>query len=165
MHVPLRVTYILFFVLLLYSVNSCMKLIHSLLYLMQIDEEILQEVVKMGFDRNLLVESLRNRVQNDVYHSWPFKLLVSFLSSRSQKKKKLINFPILLSEFLQNISGYRCILFAIGQPFPCFQWLSWSWVSGIFGVFLSPDLLLLKILIFHLSKKKFFKHYIFGMSM
>lgn len=67
--VPLRVTYILFFVLLLYSVNSCMKLIHSLLYLMQIDEEILQEVVKMGFDRNLLVESLRNRVQNDVYHS------------------------------------------------------------------------------------------------
>ena len=65
-----------------------MKLIHSLLYLMQIDEEILQEVVKMGFDRNLLVESLRNRVQNDVYHSWPFKLLVSFLSSRSQKKKK-----------------------------------------------------------------------------
>lgn len=69
MHVPLRVTYILFFVLLLYSVNSCMKLIHSLLYLMQIDEEILQEVVKMGFDRNLLVESLRNRVQNDVYHS------------------------------------------------------------------------------------------------
>lgn len=92
MHVPLRVTYILFFVLLLYSVNSCMKLIHSLLYLMQIDEEILQEVVKMGFDRNLLVESLRNRVQNDVYHSWPFKLLVSFLSSRSQKKKKTYQF-------------------------------------------------------------------------
>ncbi|CAM8965082.1 hypothetical protein QQ045_005349 [Rhodiola kirilowii] len=31
----------------------------------KIDEEILQEVVKMGFDRNQLVESLRNRVQND----------------------------------------------------------------------------------------------------
>ncbi|XP_016649485.1 PREDICTED: SNF1-related protein kinase catalytic subunit alpha KIN10 [Prunus mume] len=31
----------------------------------KIDEEILQEVVKMGFDRNLLVESLRGRVQNE----------------------------------------------------------------------------------------------------
>lgn len=33
---------------------------------MQIDEEILQEVIKMGFDRNQLVESLRNRIQNEV---------------------------------------------------------------------------------------------------
>ncbi|PHT62346.1 hypothetical protein T459_33795 [Capsicum annuum] len=31
----------------------------------KIDEEILQEVVKMGFDRNNLTESLRNRVQNE----------------------------------------------------------------------------------------------------
>ncbi|KAM7510088.1 hypothetical protein LguiB_008963 [Lonicera macranthoides] len=31
----------------------------------KIDEEILQEVVKMGFDRNNLVDSLRNRVQNE----------------------------------------------------------------------------------------------------
>ncbi|KAM1187568.1 hypothetical protein ACFX2J_023476 [Malus domestica] len=31
----------------------------------KIDEEILQEVVKMGFDRNHLVESLRSRVQNE----------------------------------------------------------------------------------------------------
>nr|XP_017242372.1 PREDICTED: SNF1-related protein kinase catalytic subunit alpha KIN10-like isoform X1 [Daucus carota subsp. sativus]XP_017242373.1 PREDICTED: SNF1-related protein kinase catalytic subunit alpha KIN10-like isoform X1 [Daucus carota subsp. sativus] len=31
----------------------------------KIDEEILQEVLKMGFDRNSLVESLRNRVQNE----------------------------------------------------------------------------------------------------
>lgn len=31
----------------------------------KIDEEILQEVVKMGFDRNNLVESIRNRVQNE----------------------------------------------------------------------------------------------------
>ncbi|KAK7394459.1 hypothetical protein VNO78_14987 [Psophocarpus tetragonolobus] len=31
----------------------------------KIDEEILQEVVKMGFDRNQLVESLRNRIQNE----------------------------------------------------------------------------------------------------
>eukprot|EP00257_Ricinus_communis_P027615 XP_025015029.1 SNF1-related protein kinase catalytic subunit alpha KIN10 [Ricinus communis] len=31
----------------------------------KIDEEILQEVVKMGFDRNQLIESLRNRLQND----------------------------------------------------------------------------------------------------
>ncbi|XP_073273022.1 SNF1-related protein kinase catalytic subunit alpha KIN10-like [Primulina huaijiensis] len=31
----------------------------------KIDEEILQEVTKMGFDRNALVDSLRNRVQNE----------------------------------------------------------------------------------------------------
>ncbi|KAF8049773.1 hypothetical protein N665_2118s0003 [Sinapis alba] len=31
----------------------------------KIDEEILQEVINMGFDRNLLIESLRNRTQND----------------------------------------------------------------------------------------------------
>ncbi|CAI0375178.1 unnamed protein product [Linum tenue] len=31
----------------------------------KIDEEILQEVIKMGFDRNQLVESLRNRIQNE----------------------------------------------------------------------------------------------------
>ncbi|KAK1269596.1 SNF1-related protein kinase catalytic subunit alpha KIN10 [Acorus gramineus] len=30
-----------------------------------IDEEILQEVVRMGFDKNHLVESLRNRIQNE----------------------------------------------------------------------------------------------------
>ncbi|KAF3444805.1 hypothetical protein FNV43_RR14498 [Rhamnella rubrinervis] len=31
----------------------------------KIDEEILQEVVKMGFDQNQLLESLRNRIQNE----------------------------------------------------------------------------------------------------
>ncbi|KAJ6368200.1 hypothetical protein OIU78_000726 [Salix suchowensis] len=31
----------------------------------KIDEEILQEVVKMGFDRNQIIESLRNRMQNE----------------------------------------------------------------------------------------------------
>jgi 5'-AMP-activated protein kinase catalytic alpha subunit len=31
----------------------------------KIDEEILQEVINMGFDRNHLIESLRNRTQND----------------------------------------------------------------------------------------------------
>lgn len=32
----------------------------------QIDEEILKEVVKMGFDQNQVIESLRNRMQNEV---------------------------------------------------------------------------------------------------
>lgn len=36
------------------------------LHNVQIDEEILQEVIKMGFDRTALVDSLRNRVQNEV---------------------------------------------------------------------------------------------------
>ncbi|KAL4369160.1 hypothetical protein GQ457_05G009990 [Hibiscus cannabinus] len=31
----------------------------------KIDEEILQEVVRMGFDRNHLIESLHNRIQNE----------------------------------------------------------------------------------------------------
>lgn len=51
------------------------------LWLMQIDEEILQEVVKMGFDRNQLLDSLRSRVQNEVSvfttHS-PYDLQVFF---------------------------------------------------------------------------------------
>ncbi|XLT55538.1 hypothetical protein HN873_048142 [Arachis hypogaea] len=34
---------------------------------LQIDEELLQKVVNMGFDRNQLVESLCNRIQNEVY--------------------------------------------------------------------------------------------------
>ncbi|XLT90586.1 hypothetical protein HN873_012261 [Arachis hypogaea] len=33
---------------------------------LQIDEELLQEVVNMGFDRNQLLESLCNRIQNEV---------------------------------------------------------------------------------------------------
>ncbi|XLU55184.1 hypothetical protein S245_049832, partial [Arachis hypogaea] len=33
---------------------------------LQIDEELLQEVVNMGFDKNQLVESLCNRIQNEV---------------------------------------------------------------------------------------------------
>nr|AFN89137.1 sucrose non-fermenting 1 [Mesembryanthemum crystallinum] len=31
----------------------------------KVDEDILQEVVRMGFDRNQLIESLRNRLQNE----------------------------------------------------------------------------------------------------
>ncbi|XP_072091486.1 uncharacterized protein [Arachis hypogaea] len=31
-----------------------------------IDEELLQEVVNMGFDRNQLLESLCNRIQNEM---------------------------------------------------------------------------------------------------
>ncbi|XP_078448002.1 SNF1-related protein kinase catalytic subunit alpha KIN10-like [Wolffia australiana] len=31
----------------------------------KIDEEVLLEVISMGFDRNLLVDALRNRIQND----------------------------------------------------------------------------------------------------
>jgi hypothetical protein len=33
---------------------------------LQIDEEILQEVVNRGFDREQLIASLRSRVQNEV---------------------------------------------------------------------------------------------------
>lgn len=76
---------------------------------MQIDEEILQEVVKMGFDRNHLVESLRSRVQNEVctFGTHP------------------LDFPT-ETYYLHHVSGNSCILFVIGQPFPCIQWLSWS---------------------------------------
>ncbi|RZS04181.1 hypothetical protein BHM03_00034474 [Ensete ventricosum] len=35
---------------------------------LQIDEDILQEVIKMGFDKNQLVESLHSRIQNEVFH-------------------------------------------------------------------------------------------------
>ncbi|XLR07775.1 hypothetical protein S83_035713, partial [Arachis hypogaea] len=36
------------------------------LVLIKIDEELLQEVVNIGFDRNQLVESLCNRIQNEL---------------------------------------------------------------------------------------------------
>lgn len=35
---------------------------------LQIDDDILQEVIKMGFDKNQLVESLHNRISNEVFH-------------------------------------------------------------------------------------------------
>ncbi|KAL2493018.1 SNF1-related protein kinase catalytic subunit alpha KIN10 [Abeliophyllum distichum] len=34
-------------------------------HLKKLDEEIIQEVLKMGFDKNMLIESLQNRIQND----------------------------------------------------------------------------------------------------
>ncbi|XP_011072805.1 SNF1-related protein kinase catalytic subunit alpha KIN10 isoform X1 [Sesamum indicum] len=34
-------------------------------HLKQLDEEIIQKVLRMGFDRNQLIESLQNRLQND----------------------------------------------------------------------------------------------------
>ncbi|KAA8540991.1 hypothetical protein F0562_024871 [Nyssa sinensis] len=37
----------------------------ALQHIKKIDEEILQKVLKMGFDKNLLLESLQNRTQND----------------------------------------------------------------------------------------------------
>jgi 5'-AMP-activated protein kinase catalytic alpha subunit len=43
------------------------QFIEPLTDIAQIDEEILQEVIKMGFDRNQLIESLRNRMQNEVW--------------------------------------------------------------------------------------------------
>lgn len=33
---------------------------------MQLDEDIIQQVLRMGFDRNQLLESLQTRIQNDV---------------------------------------------------------------------------------------------------
>ena len=49
-----------------FIITSLVLSLLTLTCLMQIDEDILQEVVKMGFDRNQLSESLRNRVQNEV---------------------------------------------------------------------------------------------------
>ncbi|RWV94471.1 hypothetical protein BHE74_00026239 [Ensete ventricosum] len=47
---------------------------------LQIDEDILQEVIKMGFDKNQLVESLHSRIQNEVFH---ITLLIEFIIFRS----------------------------------------------------------------------------------
>ncbi|CAA3017419.1 SNF1-related kinase catalytic subunit alpha KIN10 isoform X1 [Olea europaea subsp. europaea] len=57
----------------------------------KIDEEILQEVVKTGFDRNALVESLRNRVQNEGTVSYyllldnRFRVLSGYLGAEFQE--------------------------------------------------------------------------------
>jgi 5'-AMP-activated protein kinase catalytic alpha subunit len=42
----------------------------------KINEEIVQEVVNMGFDRNQVLESLRNRTQNDVCSFLSLMLLI-----------------------------------------------------------------------------------------
>uniref|UniRef100_A0A1D1Y355 non-specific serine/threonine protein kinase n=1 Tax=Anthurium amnicola TaxID=1678845 RepID=A0A1D1Y355_9ARAE len=47
----------------------------------KIDEEILQEVIKMGFDRNHLVEALRNRIQNEATVAYYLLLDNRFRSS------------------------------------------------------------------------------------
>lgn len=77
-------------------VTKCHYIIFS--WFMQIDEEILQEVVKMGFDRNQLLESLRNRVQNEV----------SFFTTHSLMICKYFSHGLYL------VSGYCSILFAVG---------------------------------------------------
>ncbi|RVW80863.1 SNF1-related protein kinase catalytic subunit alpha KIN10 [Vitis vinifera] len=70
----------------------------------KIDEEILQEVVKMGFDRNLLVESLRNRVQNDATVAYYFAI-----------GQTVSVFPVAILELsFRNL----CEAGAVGQRFP-----------------------------------------------
>lgn len=78
---------------------------------MQIDEEILQEVLKMGFDRSALVDSLRNRVQNEV------NFVTVSCHSHTDIKIVLAHCCFL---------GYCYILSAARQSVPGFQWLPWS---------------------------------------
>lgn len=74
---------------------------------LQIDEDILQEVVKMGFDRNTLVDSLRNRVQNEVIFG--YSVMYSFCTFQVS--------------YLDFMSGYCYILFDVRQPVSGFHWL------------------------------------------
>lgn len=55
----------LIFLILLISL-ILFEIIIKKLHNVQIDEEILQQVIEMGFNRTALVESLGNRVQNEV---------------------------------------------------------------------------------------------------
>ncbi|RZS20031.1 hypothetical protein BHM03_00052507 [Ensete ventricosum] len=48
------------------SPADAMTITNTICPFLQIEEDILQEVIKMGFDKNLLVESLHNRIQNEV---------------------------------------------------------------------------------------------------
>lgn len=43
--------------------NICLLICQFL----QIDDDIIQEVIKMGFDKNQLVESLHSRISNEVF--------------------------------------------------------------------------------------------------
>ncbi|KAJ0254010.1 SNF1-related protein kinase catalytic subunit alpha KIN11 [Hirschfeldia incana] len=58
----------------------------------KINEEIVQEVVKLRFDRNLVIESLRNRVQNDATVTYyllldnRFRVTSGYLESEFQEK-------------------------------------------------------------------------------
>jgi 5'-AMP-activated protein kinase catalytic alpha subunit len=82
----------------------------------KIDEEILQEVINMGFDRNHLIESLRNRTQNDVCVSHPLVLLL-FLSF--QRLKKIPSKDLKYCILTDCLPGHCDVLSDTGQSFPC----------------------------------------------
>ncbi|KAK4743976.1 hypothetical protein SAY87_010288 [Trapa incisa] len=60
----------------------------------KIDEDILQEVVKRGFDRNQLIESLRNRIQNEATVAYyllldnRFRISSGYLGAEFQESKE-----------------------------------------------------------------------------
>jgi len=95
----------------LYFYCICMKRFvkqfsEPLTVIAQIDEEILQEVINMGFDRNQLIESLRNRMQNEVWSFW--NSVIGLL--------ELLLYTIIdmVSSLTMDFSGYCCLLFVTG---------------------------------------------------
>ncbi|XP_071705745.1 SNF1-related protein kinase catalytic subunit alpha KIN10-like [Rutidosis leptorrhynchoides] len=71
----------------------------SMQQLNKTDEDILTKVIKMGFDRDGLVESLRNRVQNEGTVAYYLLLDNKFRKSNSYFG----------AEFQKHVEGYNCI--------------------------------------------------------
>ncbi|KAK6920922.1 Kinase associated domain 1 (KA1) [Dillenia turbinata] len=84
----------------------------------QVDENILEQVVQMGFDKGQLIESLQNRKQNNVlpFATVTYHLLLDNLSRASGH--------YLRPEILDSMEGgFACTYWADLQPFPvdCFR--------------------------------------------
>lgn len=78
---------------------------------MQINEEVLQRVIMMGFDKNFLIQSLHERIHNDVCkHSAGINLLLL---------KSYYNNAL----FLNRVPGHSFILLAARQLLSCKQLL------------------------------------------
>ena len=69
----------------------------------------------MGYDKNLLVESIQNRLQNEVFFVLHFVVFIHFFFA-----------VMIMTGLLVIWTGNCCILFIVGQSAPYNQWLSWS---------------------------------------
>jgi len=76
--------------------------------ILQIDVEILQEVVNRGFDKNQLIESLSNRVQNEVcsIHFHLIYLPTTFLLITINLFQGTVTYHLLLDNRFRVSTGY-----------------------------------------------------------
>ncbi|XP_027352969.1 SNF1-related protein kinase catalytic subunit alpha KIN10 isoform X3 [Abrus precatorius] len=100
----------------------------------KIDEEILQEVVNMGFDKNQLVESLRNRIQNEGTVAYyllldnRFRVSSGYLGAEFQESMSRAHPREIMTEVLKALQELNVCWKKIGH-----YNMKCRWVAGIPG--------------------------------